>query len=79
MRNALRRRFWPETGMAIVTGIFFVLTLVRRDWVELIFNIDPDQGNGSLEWLIVGALLVLTIVLFALAAFEWRRTRIAAG
>jgi len=77
MRNALRSRFWLETGMAIVTGILFVITLVRRDWIEAIFNIDPDQGNGSLEWLIVGALLVVTIALFALASYEWRRARAA--
>jgi len=79
MRNPLRRRFWLETGLAIVTGIMFVITLIRRDWIELIFNIDPDQGNGSLERLLVGALLVVTISLFALATYEWRRTRVTAG
>lgn len=77
MKNALRWRFWLETCVAIVTGILFILTLVRRDWIEAIFNIDPDQGNGTLEWLIVGALLVVTIALFALASYEWRRARAA--
>ena len=75
MRNALRRRFWLETGLAIVTGILFIITLVRRDWIELVFNVDPDNRNGSLEWLIVGVLLVVTITLFTLASFEWRRAR----
>jgi len=77
MRNALRWRFWLETGLAIVTGILFIITLIRRDWIEAIFNIDPDQGNGTLEWLIVAALLVVTIALFALASYEWRRARAA--
>ena len=77
MRNALRQRFWLETGMAIVTGIVFVITLVQRDWIEIVFGVDPDQGNGSLEWLIVGALLVVSITLFTLASYEWRRTRAA--
>lgn len=77
MRNALRRRFWLETAMAIVTGILFVITLVRNDWIEIVFRVDPDNNNGTLEWLIVGVLLVVTITLFILASYEWRRTRTA--
>jgi uncharacterized membrane protein YhaH (DUF805 family) len=77
MRNALRRRFWLETGLAIITGILFVITLVQRDWIEVAFGVDPDNGNGTLEWLIVAAFLVVTIVLFTLASFEWRRARTA--
>jgi hypothetical protein len=77
MRNPLRRRFWLETGMAIVTGIVFVITLLWRDWIEIVFGVDPDQGNGTLEWLIVGTLLIVTITLLALASYEWRRTRAA--
>lgn len=77
MRNALRRRFWLETGLAIVTGILFVITLVQRDWIEVVFGVDPDSRSGALEWLIVGVLLVVTITLFALASYEWRRTRSA--
>lgn len=79
MRKALRPLFWLETGMALITGILFVITLVWRDWIELVFGVDPDKGNGSLEWLIVGALLVVTLALFTLASFEWRRARIAAA
>lgn len=77
MRNALRRRFWLETGMAIVTSILFVITLVQRNWIEIVSGVDPDNGNGSLEWLIVGVLLVVTIMLFTLASYEWRRARTA--
>jgi hypothetical protein len=75
MRNALRRRFWLETAMVIVTSILFVITLVQRDWIEIVFGVDPDNRNGALEWLIVGALLVVTITLFTLASYEWRRAR----
>jgi hypothetical protein len=77
MRNALRRRFWLETGIAIITGILFVITLIRNDWIEIVFSVDPDNNNGTFEWLIVGALLVVTITLFILASYEWRRTRAA--
>lgn len=75
MRKALRGRFWLETGMAIVTAILFLITLVWHNWSEVIFNIDPDQGSGAFEWLIVGILLVLTITLCVLARYEWRRAQ----
>ena len=71
----MRRRFWLETGIAIVTGILFVITLVRNDWIEILFKVDPDKNNGTLEWLIVGVLLVVTFTLFTLASYEWRRVR----
>lgn len=77
MRNALRRRFWLEAGMATVTSILFVITLVQRDWIEVVFGVDPDNRNGTLEWLIVGVLLLVTITLFTLASYEWRRARAA--
>ncbi len=77
MRNALRRRFWLATAVAIVTSILLVITLVQRDWIELVFGVDPDNRNGTLEWLIIGALLVVTITLFTMASYEWRRARAA--
>jgi hypothetical protein len=77
MKNALRWRFWLETTLAIVTSILFVITLVRNDWIEIVFGIDPDKNNGTIEWLTVGVFIVLTITLFMLARYEWRRARAA--
>ncbi len=77
LRKALRWRFWLEIGMAIVTSILFVITLVQRDWIEVVFGVDPDSRMGTLEWLIVAALLVVTITLFTLASYEWRRAQVA--
>ena len=77
MRKALRWPFWLETGVAIATSILFVITLVQRDWIEIVFGIDLDSRSGTLEWLIIAALLVVTITLFTLASYEWRRTRVA--
>ena len=77
MRNALRRRFWLETGIAIISGVLFAITLIRNDWIEIVFRVDPDNNNGTFEWLIVGALLLVTITLFILASYEWRRARAA--
>jgi hypothetical protein len=75
MIQAMRFRFWLETGMATITFILSVITSVWRDWIEIVFGIEPDGGNGSLEWLILGALAVVTITLFVQVRYEWRRAR----
>jgi disulfide bond formation protein DsbB len=75
MRRALRLRFWLETSMAAMTSIMFMTTLVWRNWIELVFKVEPDAGNGSLEWLIVGLLFVVATALFFLARYEWRLAR----
>ena len=49
MKSALRRRFWLEISMAIVTCMLFVITLVQRAWIEVVFRVDPDNRSGALE------------------------------
>ena len=76
-KKGLRFIFWLETVLALLTTVLFVVTLISNDWIELVFHVDPDGGNGSFEKVIVGVLLVVTLALFSLAGFEWRRTRAA--
>lgn len=73
--TALRKRFWVEFILACLSGGLAVLTLVRHDWIELLFGAEPDGGDGSLEWGIVVVFLILTVVFSALARTEWRRAR----
>ena len=75
MKSALRRRFWLETALAIVPCILIVATLVQRDWIEIVFGIDPDSHNGAFEWLIIGTLVAVILTLSTLASYEWRRAR----
>ena len=75
MKRAMRFRFWLEIGMAAITSILFVITLIWRDWIEIVFHVSPDNGSGSSEWLTVGVLLVVTITLSVLARYEWHRAR----
>ena len=77
MIKALRFRFWLETGMAGLTSVLFLITMVWPNWIEILFGIEPDGGNGSLERLILGVTLVVTIALFILAHSEWRIARTA--
>jgi len=74
MKRWPRRRFWIEAGLGALSATLFVLTLFVPDWIEAVSRIDPDQHSGSLEWVIVAALVVTTVVSSLLARREWRRT-----
>ena len=78
MPSGLRRRFWLESICGLVTGIVAVITLFWHDWIEAVFRIHPDSGNGSAEWLIVLVLLLVTVALAMGAQGEWRRAHLAA-
>lgn len=73
MPEQLRRRYWIETGMALLSSVVFLLTVLWKDWIEIVFRVDPDQSSGSLEWQIVLVSLAITVVAVALARREWRR------
>ena len=75
----LRRRFWIETAAASVAVVLFLLTLVWSDWIEIVFGWDPDQHSGTVEWAIVGGLLVIAAVLLGVVRAEWRRTQAASA
>lgn len=74
MRYSLRWRFYFEAGAGVISAVLFLATLLQPDWIETLFRIDPDNGAGSLERLLVGGPLVMTIVLLALSRREWRKT-----
>jgi hypothetical protein len=69
----VRSRFWITAGLGVSSLSLMVVTLLWRDWIEIVFEADPDSGNGSFEWLIVIALFVVTTTSFLFARTEWRR------
>jgi hypothetical protein len=73
MKQQLSPLFWVEALLALGNAILLVMTLLWKDWIEIVFNVDPDAGSGALEWGIVGVTLVLTIAFVMLARSEWRR------
>lgn len=78
MTSSLRIRFWAESACGTLTALLCGLTLVTREWIELLFGVDPDRGSGALEWAIVASLLMATIACSISARAEWRRARAAA-
>src|SRR4051812_25931217 len=74
--NQLRRRFWIELALAVVNIALQVLTFIWDEWIELVFQVDPDAGSGALEWAIVGITLALSLTFVVLARVEWRRAAV---
>ena len=77
MSHRPRRRFWAELGIAAAALTLLIVTLVSREWIELLTGWDPDGGDGTLEWAIVAALSLSTITSIVVARAEWRRVPIA--
>ena len=67
-----------ETALAVVSVVLFALTLVWGEWIELIFRVDPDGGNGAAEILVAAAFAVAAVVLGWRANGTRRRLRAAA-
>jgi len=73
----LRRRFWVEVAAASVASILCVITPIWPDWIEIVSGWDPDQHDGTVEWMIALGFLIAALAFFAAAAGEWRRTPVA--
>jgi hypothetical protein len=73
----LRPRFWIEAGLATISGILLVVTLVWRDWAEILFGFEPDEGNGSFEIAVTVAAIAATVAFVLAAKREWRRARLS--
>jgi hypothetical protein len=81
METAVKRNFrplfWVEVGTASITGLLCIITPFWPDWIEALSGWDPDQHDGSVEWMIAGGLLLVTLAIFALARSEMKRTPVA--
>lgn len=73
MKRRPRGRFYLASITSLITLGAALLTVVKRDWIEAVFGVDPDDGSGWLEWAIVLALFLATAAMAALARSEWSR------
>ena len=72
MKHPLPSIFWVETLFAFVTALLALITLLRKDWIEQIFHVDPDLHSGSSEWQLIIGLCMVATLLAALALRNWR-------
>jgi hypothetical protein len=48
---------------------------VWNEWIEIVFRVDPDEGNGAAEYLVCFVLLAVAAGSWWLARTQWRAVR----
>jgi drug/metabolite transporter (DMT)-like permease len=61
-----------EAAIALLAGLLGVVTIFWHDWIEALSGWDPDQHNGSAEWLVVACLLVVAVAVGTVVRRHWR-------
>ena len=70
-----RKRLRLDVGLAILSVLLFGATPLWPEWIEIVFGVDPDYGNGSIEWLIMELAAISAVAAIFLARADWRRLR----
>jgi hypothetical protein len=68
-------RYWAEVSATLAAFVLAVVTILWRDWIELVFRVDPDNHGGAVEWAIVASLLLVALLSGFSAQRTWRRTK----
>lgn len=79
VKGQLNARFWIPAALAGVTLFLAIITLLWQNWIEIVFRVDPDHGNGSFERWLVGVAAVLCLASLLLARKEWKRAGLRIG
>lgn len=66
-----------ETVLSIACCALALLSTIWPDWIEALTGLDPDHGDGSVEWEFVAAFALAALVSGLLARIHWRRLRTA--
>ncbi len=72
-RSAPTRTAIVETVAAVVFGALALLTALVPQWIEAVFEADPDASSGAAEWWIVLAAAVAAVACAVPAGRGWRR------
>lgn len=73
MKHRLQQRYRLEVVAAVVAAILALVTLIWADWIELLTGLNPDGGNGDLEWLFAAAFALVAVGCAVLARRDHRR------
>jgi hypothetical protein len=69
-RSEVRPRL--EMTVALCAGALGILTIFWHDWIEALTGWDPDQHNGTEDWVVVVGLLAVAVVMGLVARRHWR-------
>lgn len=72
-------KLFAEMVVALASSGAAIATLVEPEWIERLFDVAPDGGDGSLEtWVVVTACVIAGAVFGWRAAVRLRRDRVTA-
>jgi uncharacterized membrane protein SirB2 len=71
----MKARIWIELASGAVGAALAFVSSLWPQWIEMLFDAEPDGGSGEAEWLVTALFLLVAVVSFALAGFERRRAR----
>jgi hypothetical protein len=69
----MRPRFWLEVALAILTATAAIATIMWPEWIELLFGIEADESNGTLELGVTLLIAIVSTILAMAARTEWQR------
>lgn len=80
--NKMRKRLIAvETALAGLAGLLAIVSIFWRDWIEILFQTDPDHHSGTTELVLIVGLAALSVLLGCAArwqAVRWRKAAAAA-
>jgi hypothetical protein len=65
-----------ETALSVLFAGLAITTAFWPPWIETVFRVDPDAGDGAAEWLVVAVLGVAAIAVFILARRDYRTAKV---
>ena len=72
MNTPLPGKFWLATLLAGTSAVAVALTLAMPGWIETVFGVEPDGGDGSAEWGLTFVFVLLTAAFVAIAGRVWQ-------
>jgi hypothetical protein len=73
MQNRLLTRFWVEMVLGLMSAALLALTIDVPDWMEVLFGLAPDAGDGSAEWALALFWATVSVLMFGFAGRTWRK------
>lgn len=70
--QSMRVRLCVKFALSIVSALLLGITLRWPQWIEMMFDVDPDGGDGSSEWGLTLTFAAVTILAFASTARDFR-------
>jgi hypothetical protein len=69
----LPARIWVELMLGLVSTVSLTFAIVLPNWMELLFRLAPDAGDGSAERGFALLWAGVSVLMFGLAGRTWRK------